>query len=141
MSKLAFGTAGAIQWIHAGGTVSLLPNFTELEFNLTGENEDTTSGALTWDTHLPTRRNWEVTGKMFWDDGSTNGTADFSHLLPNELGVIAIGHLGTATGKPKLGGSASVTSFNTSMPFAAPMTAEFSLKGQGTPYWVAGSAW
>lgn len=141
MSKLAFGTAGVIQWIHAGGTISLLPNFTELEFNLTGNQEDTTSGSAVWETHLPTLSSWEVTGKMFWDDGSVNGTADFSHLVANETGVIAIGNLGSATGKPKFGGSATVGAFNTSMPFAAPMTADFTLKGNGRPYWVAGSAW
>lgn len=141
MSKFQFGTAGAIQWIHGSGTVNLLPNYTTGEFNQSGDQEDTTSGALTWKTHNPTLSEWDGSLEMFFDDGSTNGTADFSKLSINSTGVLAIGPLGTATGKPKFGGSATVSKLDMPFPFAEPLTLKLSFKGNGTAYWVAGSAW
>jgi hypothetical protein len=141
MSKFVFGTAGVIQWIHAGSTVTLTPNYTELEWNQAAEESDTTSGNLTWDTHLPTRRNWEASLKMFFDDGSTNGTAHFSHLTAWETGLLALGPQGTATGAMKFGGSCSVVGADMSMAHAEPLTVDLSFKGNGTPYWNFGSAW
>jgi hypothetical protein len=144
ISKINFGTAGVIQWIHGGGTVSLLPNFTSLEFNQSGDTVDTTSGAATWDTHITSRRNWEASLELFWDSAATTGTggtADLIKLTPNELGLLAIGPQGTATGSPKLGGSVTVTKNDTAMPFADPLTVKLSFKGNGQPYWNHGSAW
>lgn len=141
MAKFQMGTAGIIQWISAGGTITLNPNYTTWEMNQSGDNADTTSGSATWDTHNPTRQNWEMSMEMFFDDGSTNGTADFSKLIVNTLGLIAVGPLGTATGKPKFGGSVSVTKHDLSGAFADPMTVALSFKGNGQPYWNQGSAW
>jgi hypothetical protein len=140
MAKFVMGTAGYIGWIFAGGTTALLPNYTTIEFNQSGDNADTTSGSATWDTHIPTRQNWDMSLEMFFDDGSSNGTADFSKLIANSTGVMFFGPLGTATGKPKYGGSATVTKADMPLPFADPVTVKLSLKGNGQPYWNQGSA-
>lgn len=144
MTKLIFGPQGAIQWISAGGTISLLPNYTTAEFNTSGDQVDTTSGAATWDTHLPSRQNWEASLELFWDTAataSTGGTADLAKLIVNNTGIVNFGPSGTATGSPKYGGSATVSKNDTSMPFADPISVKLSFKGNGQPYWNAGSAW
>lgn len=144
MSKANAGTACYIGWIHGGSTVNLRPNFTQFEFSTSAETADTTSGAATWDTHNPSRRNWEFSIDMYWDDAattSTGGTADLIKLTVGEIGVIAFGEFGTATGAPKQGGSVTVTSHNTSAPFDQPTSISISGKGNGAPYWQAGSAW
>lgn len=144
MAKQNFGVNGAIQWIFAGGTVSLLPNYTTMDFNTSGDQADTTSGAATWDTHITTRQNWEMSLEMFWDSAATagtGGTADLAKLIVNNTGLIAIGPSGTATGSPKYGGSVTVSKNDMSLPFADPMTVKLSLKGNGQPYWNHGSAW
>lgn len=140
MAKFNFGTAGYIGWIYAGGTTALLPNYTEMSFDTTAETADTTSGALTWDTHIDSRRNYEISATLFFDNGSTNGTADFSKLTVGEKGVWFFGPQGTATGAMKYGGSVTVTAHNMAMPFAEPVTLELTLQGNGTPYWNHGSA-
>lgn len=138
------GTAMIIQWIYAGGTTWLNPNYTEFTFSQTGETVDTTSGAATWDTHLPSRQNWEASLKIFMSNSGTassGGTADLSKLIANNIGVIAVGPLGTATGSAKYGGSATVTKSETPMPFAEPVVVNMTFKGNGQPYWNFGSAW
>lgn len=144
MSKINAGTAAAIQWIHAGGTVSLLPNYTAYEFNQAAETVDTTSGAATWDEHLPSRRNWEMSLDLYWDNAATTGTggtADLVKLTAGQLGVLAFGPQGTATGAAKYGGSVSVTGNNTKFPFDNPGAVTLSFKGQGAPWFNHGSAW
>lgn len=143
MSKINFGTAGIIQWVYAGGTTNLLPNYTNCEFNTTGEQVDTTSGSATWDTHNPSRQNWEATLELFWDDSSSansGGTADLAKLIVNSQGVVVMGPQGTATGKAKYGGSATVSKNDAAMAFADPLGIKLSFKGNGQPYWNHGSA-
>lgn len=144
MAKINFGTAGIIQWIYGGGTTNLLPNYTNCEFNMSGDQVDTTSGSATWDTHNPSRQNWEATLELFWDDSAsanTGGTADLKNIIANYQGILAIGPQGSATGKAKYGGSATVSKADQSMAFADPVTVKFTFKGNGQPYWYAGSAW
>ncbi len=144
ISKINFGTAGIIQWIYAGGTTNLLPNYTTAEFNMSGAQVDTTSGSATWDTHNPSRQSWEATLELFWDNSSaanSGGTADLAKLIPNYQGVLSIGPEGTATGKSRYGGSATVSKNDQSMPFADPITVKMTFKGNGQPYWYAGSAY
>lgn len=138
------GTAIVVQWIVAGGTVTIQPNYTNASFNQTGEQADTTSGAATWDTHEVSRQNWEFSLEGFFDTaatGSTFGTADLAKLIVNTKGLIAIGPLGTATGKQKFGGSATVSKNEATMDFADPLKVSLSFKGNGQPYWNFGSAW
>lgn len=138
------GTAMVIQWLVAGGTVTIQPNYTDASFNQTGEQADTTSGAATWDTHEVSRQNWEFTMKGFFDTSAnpnTYGTADLAKLTANTKGVVAVGPLGTATGKPKFGGSATVSKADFSLAFADPGEVSLSFKGNGQPYWNHGSAW
>jgi hypothetical protein len=144
MAKTNAGTAAVIQWIHGGGTVQLNPNFTQFEFTQAAETADTTSGAATWDTHNPSRRNWELSFDCFYDDAATTssgGTADLAQLTAGETGLIAFGRFGTATGKPKLGGSVTVTQGVEADPFDTPTTIKLSFKGNGAPFWNQGSAW
>lgn len=143
MSKINFGTAGYIGFIVAGGTVALLPNYTNFDFNTTGSQVDTTSGSATWDTHLPSRQNWDAALEMFFDDSAspnTGGTADLAKFVANVTGVLVVAPLGTATGKPKYGGSVTVGKHDKAMPFADPLGVKMTFKGNGQPYWNDGSA-
>ena len=141
MAKQNFGTAGYIAWIDGSGTVALLPNYTTLEWSTAGDTNDTTSGNATWETHNPKTKNWEFSMELFFDNSSTAGTADFAWLVVHSTGLIAWGEQGTATGKPKYGGSATITKADYAAPFSEPMTMKISGKGNGAPYWTMGSAW
>lgn len=141
MSKINFGTAGVIDWIDGSGTVVFLPNYTTFEMNQAQDTNDTSSGNVTWETHNGKLKNWEGSLEFFFDDGSTAGTADFARIAIGTTGLWAVGPAGTATGKPKFGGSVTITKLDMAAPFAEPMTVKVSYKGNGAPYWVMGSAW
>lgn len=142
MTEFIGGTAMYVSFIVAGGTINLTSKYTELSFNQSAEEVDTTAGNEVWKKLLPGDASWEASYKGWFDDAaSTLGTADLNKMLPRTTGLLSIGPLGSAAGKPKLGGSVMINALNAEMQRAEPVSISIDFVGIGQPYWNFGSAW
>ena len=93
------GSAMILSWIYSGGTVVLNGDYRTCSWNPSVGNAETTAGADTHQTFLPTVKNATASVGMVLQVG---GTAMITALGAGNSGTLIIGPEGTATGKPKI---------------------------------------
>ncbi len=141
MAEFIGGTALKAYFVDGAGTVDLTSKFTKISWKTSARAEDRTAGNDLWERKLPGLAKFSVTFKGFFDDAAgALGTADMARLTPRTTGLFFFGPQGTATGKPKFGGSVIVTTSDQEIDYSKPVELNIEFEGDGKPYWNYGSA-
>jgi hypothetical protein len=140
------GTAAVVEWHYNGATYNLTGNFTKYEINNSADTIDVSSGNVTAMEYLPGMEDVTYSIDGFYGGAGaatvSMGTSQLAALHPRNQGTLVIGEFGTASGQPKLGGVAIVTSQPLTTPFGASGAIEVKHEFQGTGgmLWTHGSA-
>ena len=133
-----------IRFIYSGGTVVVSGDQREVSWDEQQNTADTTAGDDGYESHINTTRN--VNGSISLLDNGVDGSAIYAAMTTGTRGTLEWGNEGTATGKPKYGLPVTITSGNSSMPYAGEIVRQYQWRGNDKTGWTAnwersGSTW